>query len=387
MSFMQILILGRLEKLSLAELESLFGEKIKKFAPSIALSSQKDKINIDQLGGVVKIAKVIDAIPFAVWSKIQQYIEKNSEKLFQYNRSRKLTFGISVYGLGINSFDVQSLGIRVKKLLRQSGKSIRFVANKDQRLTTAQVVHNHLVENGVELIIGIGKTETLLAITTGIQNIESYSLRDYGRPNRDARVGMLPPKLAQIMLNLARPKKNGKILDPFCGTGVILQEALLLGFDVIGSDINPRMVEYSKKNLDWLGEHFIIKNKSEVFWADAIKRTWDYSIDAVVTEGTLGLPLTPHFDPKRKIKNEADVSRLILAFLTNLKPQLKPDTPVCLCIPAWAENDRYRMLKVVDQIMGLGYNFIRFKDIQPLDLLYFRKGQMVARQILVLRSN
>lgn len=69
-------------------------------------------------------------------------------------------------------------------------------------------------------------------------------MRDYGRPARDARVGMLPPKLAQIMLNLSvKDEKSGTVLDPFCGTGVLLQEAALAGFDFIGSDIEPRMVE------------------------------------------------------------------------------------------------------------------------------------------------
>jgi hypothetical protein len=36
-----------------------------------------------------------------------------------------------------------------------------------------------------------------------VQDIDAYAERDFERPMRDAFVGMLPPKLAQIMLNLA----------------------------------------------------------------------------------------------------------------------------------------------------------------------------------------
>jgi 2-polyprenyl-3-methyl-5-hydroxy-6-metoxy-1,4-benzoquinol methylase len=100
-----------------------------------------------------------------------------------------------------------------------------------------------------------------------VQDIEAYGARDQARPARDARVGMLPPKLAQTIINLAagRPETRmdkhwdsadglGRfmVLDPFCGTGVILQEALLMGYSVYGSDIEPRMAEYTKKNLQWL---------------------------------------------------------------------------------------------------------------------------------------
>src|SRR6185503_16098722 len=104
----------------------------------------------------------------------------------------------------------------------------------------------------------------LLAQTLFVQDIEAYGARDQARPARDARVGMLPPKLAQIILNLSagplRPAapqlERLRILDPFCGTGVILQEALLMGYSVLGTDIEPRMADYSKRNLRWLYEKF-----------------------------------------------------------------------------------------------------------------------------------
>jgi tRNA (guanine10-N2)-dimethyltransferase len=66
----------------------------------------------------------------------------------------------------------------------------------------------------------------------------------------------LHPRLARCLINLAGLRKDEILLDPFCGTGGILIEAGLMGIRVIGSDIDRRMVEGTKINL----EHENIKN-------------------------------------------------------------------------------------------------------------------------------
>ncbi|NIP34812.1 MAG: methyltransferase domain-containing protein, partial [Thermoplasmata archaeon] len=63
----------------------------------------------------------------------------------------------------------------------------------------------------------------------------------------------LHPKYARAMVNLAKVPLGGRILDPFCGTGGVLIEAALLGYEPLGSDIDPRMVEGSRRNLEAMG--------------------------------------------------------------------------------------------------------------------------------------
>ena len=88
----------------------------------------------------------------------------------------------------------------------------------------------------------------------GVQDIDAYARRDQVRPARDARVGMLPPKLAQILINLCGELNDGaRILDPFCGTGGILIEAGLIGCKVVGSDVNWKMKNGTAINLDYCG--------------------------------------------------------------------------------------------------------------------------------------
>lgn len=91
--------------------------------------------------------------------------------------------------------------------------------------------HNHLTdERGAEiLLIAAADGSVIIARRPPCKDIDGYTVRDRGRPKRDARVGMLPPKLAQIIVNLAadqaEPTPSHTILDPFRGTGVVLQEA------------------------------------------------------------------------------------------------------------------------------------------------------------------
>ncbi len=63
----------------------------------------------------------------------------------------------------------------------------------------------------------------------------------------------LHPRLARCLVNLAGLRESEVMLDPFCGTGGILIEAGLMGMDVIGSDIDFRMVSGTKANLEYEG--------------------------------------------------------------------------------------------------------------------------------------
>ena len=62
----------------------------------------------------------------------------------------------------------------------------------------------------------------------------------------------LDPRLARTMVNLTRflGKPPEQIFDPFCGTGGILIEAALSGIRVYGSDLDARMVEGTRQNLE-----------------------------------------------------------------------------------------------------------------------------------------
>ena len=368
-------ILGRQPLLSVAELESQFSDvsilSMPKNGPALAEFSSKTEPNIAKLGGTIKIAKELSK--FGDFSSPEQYLSS-------LDFSGKYVIGVSDYSRNASARGAQGEALKIKRFLKKSGHSARVLPNKTADLSSASVFHNQLGEKPghIELI----RYEKRWFIGIGVQNINAYRDRDQKRPARDAKVGMLPPKLAQILINLCGPLEAGAIvLDPFCGTGVVLQEAILMGYKAYGTDISERIVGFSEKNLQELAGTYRLSV------GDATSFAWEQPVDAVACEGYLGPPMSQApVDIKLKtVKQECKA--IIIGFLKNLAPQIKPGTPVVMAIPAWQRpNNQYDRLKILDEVDKLGYNVLKFRNLSQDDLLYYRDGQVVAREIIVLRK-
>lgn len=392
--------------MGLAELESLYGaDHLEPLGPQAArLDIKAGNINFMRLGGTIKVAKILANLPTNKWPEIEKYLLKNIPPHLAHTPEGKFTLGISTYDLGVKPEAINKTNLKIKSLIKKSGRPVRVVPNKEAALNSAQVLHNSLTKRGSwELLVVANGRETILAQTMFVQDIEAYGARDQARPKRDARVGMLPPKLAQIIVNLAagqikrsdgtpftwepdlKAAKPARFLDPFCGSGVILQEALLMGYTADGTDLEPRMVEYSKANLDWLKTRYPHIVGYKVGVGDATTHKWAKNINAVATETYLGRPLSSLPKPTKLKEIVSDVNTILEKFLKNLAPQLSKGTPVGLAIPAWrGDNGKLTQLPLIDRISALGYNLIKFKVAKPTELIYFRERQTVARQLLVL---
>ncbi len=372
-------VLGRQSELSLAELESLFSD-VQQISAELATFTANFVPNIDFLGGSLKLAVELEQKPLDFLQNLQD---------------GKITFGLSDYSRTASTKTVTAEALKLKKILVRHGRSVRIVENKTAVLSTATSLHNGLSGKNarkVELI----KTSHGYFRVIGVQDIDAYARRDQARPARDARVGMLPPKLAQILINLCGPvSKPAILLDPFCGTGVLLQEALLMGFQVCGTDIDERMVKYSEKNLTWLSNNLKTVSSEgvqrpasqgaafQISVGDATNYKWPH-IDAVACEGYLGRPFS-NIPTDITLKTvQQDCQAIILGFLKNLSSQITTGTPVVLAAPAWLRPDEtYSRLKILDDIENMGYN-VNNKTREGL--LYHREGQIVARDIIILRK-
>jgi tRNA G10 N-methylase Trm11 len=375
----KLAVLGRLTEISLAELIARYGKKVSRINKECALVSTS--IDLPKLGGCLKVGRIVDRLPeSADLAKTLAWHPLLTERL---KDTGKTSIGISWYGPGMTPTKLNRLGIQLKNHLRERA-SIRIVPNRANHLTAAQITHNKLLDKGIELVLAAADGQIVLAITEEVQDIDSYSSRDYGRPQRASRVGMLPPKLAQIMINLAQVPSGKTILDPFCGSGVVLQESLLMGYPVIGSDLTREMVKASRANLEWLSEEGQLPDW-RVSQIDATKGGWE-SFYGVVTEGYLGPPLSSPPTPKRLDRLKKNAAELTLSFLSNLRSQISEGIPVVMTLPAWRQGKEYRRIEIIDQILSLGYSRRQFPPVKPVDLLYMRPGQTVAREIIVLRS-
>ena len=187
------------------------------------------------------------------------------------------------------------------------------------------------------------------------------------------------------MINLARPETGDRILDPFCGTGVVLQEAALMGYSVYGTDLADKMVDFSKTNLAWLADTHHVSVHSTLEQADAMDAKWQQPIDSVVGETYLGQPFSAPPSPTKLSEVRRNCDHIISSFLRNISGQLKSGTPLCIAIPAWKDiNGTFTHLSLIDKLDELGFVEQTFKHVSPENLLYYREDQVVARELLVL---
>lgn len=383
---MYIAILGRQPALGMAELERTFGD-VSWFSDQSAVVAT-DYFDIERLGGTLKAGRVVAQLPGGDWRRASMQLVKAYASAWS-GTDGKITLGISAYGFNTSARDVQKTGIILKGKLKDSGVSLRLIPNAEPALNTAASHHNKLglSDNKVELLVVRSKSgKIIIAESVGAQNITALARRDQERPKRDAFVGMLPPKLAQIMINLTGTHAEGsRILDPFCGTGVLLQEALLLGYDVYGTDLSDKMIDYSRVNLDWIKTVSHASGSYEVAQGDAMTTAWQSPIDAVACESYLGQPFSAPPSPAKLTEVRGNCDHIISTFLKNIARQLKSGTPLCVAVPSWRSTDgSFTHLPLINKLEQLGYAQIELKNVRANELLYYREDQVVARELLVL---
>lgn len=437
---MYIALLGRQPEISLAELAAVFGvNNVTRISQQFA-KVQTSQFDITTLGGTIKCAKVITELPASRTDKASllaasHFITQHYQAKWAHS-PHKITLGLSAYNLAVVARDIQKTGLILKSSLKKSGTSLRLIPNDQPALSTATAHNNKLGNSPYKVELLLVKTtggRLIIAESRGVQNITAYTRRDRHRPKRDAFVGMLPPKLAQIMLNLAlgagpltgqrscgnsvtrsasslsdksmvlrtalpdvfdleetagsRPVVT--ILDPFCGTGTVLQEALLAGYDVVGTDLSQKMVDYTTENLSWLQSTFTAPSRPigrviDIHQADATTHHWPNSenLTAVVCETYLGQPFSTPPAPQKLAEVAGNCNHIITGFLTNIRPQLAPNAPLCIAVPAWYDaSGRATHLPLIKRLQQLGYY-----QLNRTPLIYRRPDQIVARELLVLKT-
>lgn len=332
---------------------------------------------IRELGGTIKIGKIIDD-KFSEDAVLQNLKDLGKEKVF---------FGFSQYGAG--KIDITKTGLEIKKRLKQEKISSRFVVSNETQLSSVTVKKNHLLDRGIEFVL----MSSRLGKTLAIQDFKDYGKRDFGRPKRDTFSGTMPPKLAQILINLLQAKKDDLVLDPFCGSGTILSEALVSGYkNLVGSDISEKAINDSEENLEWIEKNYQIKNaKYELLNLDVKNLSQNFqknSIDRIIAEPYLGPALRGGESIDKIQKNISELTKLYLSAFQEFQKILKQNGRIVFILPVFNKNNDKMFLPILDKIEKTGFKIIKFDSKLELNsrgtLEYSREGQKVGREILVL---
>ncbi|MBI2426847.1 MAG: RsmD family RNA methyltransferase [Candidatus Kerfeldbacteria bacterium] len=350
---------------------------------------------MDALGGVTKCGEILEELPVHGESRaevINQFLERTPlEGLLMHAPGKRTVFGFSVYPMNRDSVPFRlaknliRIGVRFKKRVEEQRGSTRFVTSKHHDLSSVVIGENHVLERGGDICFFVDEERVIVGRTIAVQDYKTFSERDYGRPARDARSGMLPPKLARIMVNLAGANpKTATLLDPFCGSGTIVQEALLAGYTtVIASDISAQAVHDSTHNLRWLANTTPPLGKARVFQAnvqDLATHIPHHSVDAIVTEPYLGPPLRGNEKESVIHKNIQNLEKIYAGARDVFRQLLRPGGRLVMVMPVFALHGK----TLQPHLAWDGFRDVSFPSwIDTRQFVYAREDQFVRRSILI----
>lgn len=363
----------------------------------------------DRLGGTDRLAAVIGSFPQLPTADDLGALLFPDAKL----PVRRVSLGLS--GVGVDTADFWGLGNDLKTWFEEHGGKLRFLvpqSKRSTRLNAAQVMSHKLDRlPNRELTLVATDNTVMVTATIAVQDIRSYARRDTDRPFRDARIGMLPPKLAQIMINLAASEyvtQSGHtplsspitLLDPFCGMGTVLQEAWLMDYQAIGTDSSERMIKASEKNLQWLQDHFRMDAslKPRVYEHDATRpqrRELQKAIQLVVTEPFLGKAILGPLPYQQVLKRMNDLGKLYLKVFQHCHTSLVSQGAVLFLLPAYRTREDKNAFtlfpeRFLDAIEQIGYSRVQLvpevlrSQVSATErgtLLYARPDALVGREL------
>ncbi len=143
------------------------------------------------------------------------------------------------------------------------------------------------------------------------------------------------PKYCRAMVNLSGIR-NGRLLDPFTGTGGILIESAMLGNKTHGSDMDEMMVLGARQNLAHMGL------KAEIKIADArrLSKYFRVRFDAIVTD--------PPYGRSSSLMGDK-LQSLYASFLKEALKILKKNARLVVVAPVEVEVERMARGYVIEQ--------------------------------------
>ena len=406
---MILFILGREFKLSIAEILTVFPNgKTVYFDKDILILDNLEKEEVlkkaNNLWWTIKIAEIIN----------NKTILEDWE-----NHEWKFKYWVSIYWEKKN---LKEILLKQKKECRANSISSRFVNKDFKNLTSAQIIWEKLVERWTDYnIINISNPSPsttlqglplslreenkgiikLLWKTIWVQDINAYSKRDYSK-DRDMQIGMLPPKLCQIMINLSTPlltsplsgeRNNNVVYDPFVWLGTVLIESIhMWNKEVYGSDLNERMVETSRKNISKYDVDYKIDKLNAKFIEES-EILANHKIDSIISEWYLWEVMTKKNISLDRIEKQRESLKSLYEKFFEWLRKIKYDWNIVICFPFWEMKWKYvyfsEIYDILDKYCEVGDLFPKdFKELETTrsgSLLYKRPLQLVGREIFKLK--
>ena len=249
--------------------------------------------------------------------------------LMSLHLEEKSNVSLSAYGIADDDYEdlVRSMldGLRGRGL-----RKVRLLRPKDNELLSEKV----LTRGALDVIAFPYHGGVAMGPTVWVP--DSVPMRQSGthRPVPRPEIA-LSPRLARTLLNLSGLKPGQTVLDPFCGSGTILVEALKRSLRCLGLDSRASRVQEARENLRWAiggvtDRGFDVRKGDARELPRMLRGT---KVDAIVTEPLLlpsltARPKTP--TAEAMIHDSASVYNDALA---SMAESIQPDGRIVVVVP------------------------------------------------------
>ena len=314
--------------------------------------NKDERFDIQEFGGVMWLGQII--------------FEGTQEEFINHINQNEIIpadkFSYAVFGNQETQILKDKFKERKKKATIKHGRNqIKFQNGEKQEIAKANFyIFYHKYNN----------TTYFGTVTQNYDNTEVKN-RDMNKPIRRELLA-ISPRLSKILINLSGAKPHDLLLDPFCGIGGILQEALLKRINVYGIDKDKQAIAGTKINLKWLTTQYNIKNKHKIENNDS-RRTPDLQFNAIATETPLGKILREKISDNQIKQIILNFEAYMIPILKRLKTVKKPSVKIAITFPT---IKKFRVdIKKITEKTGL--------KIYLGPILESRPDQFISRDILV----
>ena len=351
-----IFILGRNVELSIEEVKSFLKRignavrSLKRRKNAILVETEKhihEKI-IHKLGGVIAFGEIVDI---------------HKEELY-FGTSNKMNYVIWEF---CDKPDCEKIRSHLKRRLKADGlkatekKLGRMIKLQDGE-TASTLSTRHIDEQFFVFDGEFGRINQIC-------DYEAIEKRDMQKPVRRSELS-ISPRLSKIMINLSEVKQ-GKLLDAFCGVGVILSEALLQKISVIGVDKDKKALEGAKHNLEWQGFN---KEDYKLIKADS-RNVGIPDCEVMVSEPDLGEILKKMPAKEKAEETLRKFNSLMIGVINNVKDNIAGR--IVFTAP-YIKTNQGKIGCDAEEIA------VRTRKELVLKIPEYRENQIVGREVIVL---
>ncbi len=336
-------VIWKHKDIAIQELESIGAKNIQPTGQNLVVFSLSSKIQETNIGSIIKAGPI-----------------HSKEELKTLLQNQKL--------IGVEK---KELGLRLKKEYK----------TKRYKLVEKTKTDKEIKESGIEII---EITENLIGIVTYYQNITLYETIDFEKPVSWMKVGMMPSKLAQTLINLSphNTKDPKTIYDPFCGFATTIMMANAMWHNSIGSDINITSAKANIKRRKSTSHYQ--NNPITIFKNDVRERAnknFLKNVTHIVTEGRLW-PIHKQELKKEQIHQTYKKINILYKGVREMcLENIKSKRWGVICLPYY--NDLYTEdINTLAKEREIEYKI----TILTKRFIYKRPKQKVGRLILLVRN-